>query len=159
MMMNAISFSRRRVSSALACAALSAALPLPAPAAEPAWPDAKPITWIVGFAPGGTADVLTRVAARLLGEKTGHPVIVENKPGASGALALQQMAKAAPDGYTMITLPGPILLPQRVPEVGRELQAVAILAQGPMVLVAPTRSGQPADLQALVAAVRQNPQG
>ncbi len=150
--------SRRGLSSALVCAALAAAWPLSSQAADPPWPAAKPITWIVGFAAGGTTDVLTRAVARLLSEKTGQPVVVENKPGASGALALQYMTKATPDGYTLITVPGPVLFPQQVPEVGRELQAVALLAQGPMVLVAPTSNAQPPDLQALMAAVRKNPQ-
>ena len=82
--------------------AAAAALCLPATvlaAGDPgAWPNAKPITWIVGFPPGGTVDVLTRVAARKLGEKTGQSVVVENRPGASGAIALQAAAKAAPAG-------------------------------------------------------------
>ncbi|SFC53328.1 Tripartite-type tricarboxylate transporter, receptor component TctC [Polaromonas sp. OV174] len=147
---------RRRNALALMCAGLAAALPSVARAADPEWPNAKPITWLVGFAPGGSADVLTRAVARQLSEKTGRPVVVDNRPGASGVLALHQAAKAAPDGYTLITLPGPILFAQQVPEVGKELQAVAMLAQGPMVLVGPASTAAP-DLQALVKAIRQSP--
>lgn len=114
------------------------------------------ITWLVGFAPGGTADVLTRSIAQQLSKLSGQNVVVENHPGASGALALQQAAKAAPDGNTLITVPGPLLHANPVPEVGKELRAVAMLAQGPMVLVAPASSA-PADFAALVKAMKTNP--
>jgi len=140
--------------------AAAAALCLPATvlaAGDPgAWPNAKPITWIVGFPPGGTVDVLTRVAARKLGEKTGHSVVVENRPGASGAIALQAAAKAAPDGYTLITVPGPVLYATQPPEVGRELVAVATLAQGPMVLVSGMPNA-PANLSELIQAIKKSP--
>ncbi|MDM0120388.1 Bug family tripartite tricarboxylate transporter substrate binding protein [Variovorax arabinosiphilus] len=121
-----------------------------------AWPNAKPITWIVGFPPGGTVDVLTRVAARKLGEKTGQSVVVENRPGASGAIALQAAAKAAPDGYTLITVPGPVLYATQPPEVGKELVAVATLAQGPMVLVSGMPNA-PAQMSELIQAMKKNP--
>lgn len=120
------------------------------------WPHAKPITWIVGFPPGGSLDVLTRLAARKLGEKTGQSVVVDNRPGASGFIALKAAASAAPDGYTLITIPGPILFSQRVPELGKELVAVASLAQGPMVLVGPSSNG-PSTVSDLVKEVRNAP--
>lgn len=140
--------SRRTVLS-LAVAA-SAALMLPAAHA------ADNITWLVGFAPGGTADVLTRSIAQQLSKLSGQNVVVENRPGASGAIALQQAAKAAADGNTLITIPGPLLHATPVPEVGKELRAVAMLAQGPMVLVAPASSA-PADFAALVKAMKASP--
>lgn len=140
--------------------AAAAALCLPAAvfaSGDPgAWPQAKPITWIVGFPPGGTVDVLTRVAARKLGEKTGQPVVIENRPGASGAIALQAAAKAAPDGYTLITVPGPVLYATQPPEVGKELVAVATLAQGPMVLVSGMPNA-PAKVPELIQAIKKNP--
>lgn len=114
------------------------------------------ITWLVGFPPGGTADVLTRSVAQQLGRLSGQNVVVDNRPGASGAIALQQAAKAAPDGNTLITIPGPLLHANPVPEIGKELRAVALLAQGPMVLVAPTASA-PADFAALVKAMKVAP--
>jgi len=148
-------FLPRRV---LVIAAVALCLPVAVLAAgDPgAWPNAKPITWIVGFPPGGTVDVLTRVAARKLGEKTGQPVIIENRPGASGAIALQAAAKAAPDGYTLITVPGPVLYATQAPEVGKDLVAVATLAQGPMVLVSGTPNA-PAHLSDLIHAIKKNP--
>uniref|UniRef100_UPI0028ADACBB tripartite tricarboxylate transporter substrate-binding protein n=1 Tax=Achromobacter sp. TaxID=134375 RepID=UPI0028ADACBB len=70
------------------------------------WPG-KQITWVIGFVPGGTADVLTRIAAQELARRTGLNVIVENRPGAAGAIALQLVARSkASDGY-LLTVPGP----------------------------------------------------
>lgn len=117
---------------------------------------AENIVWLVGFPPGGTADVLTRSIAQQLSRLSGHNVVVDNRPGASGAIALQQAAKAASDGNTLITVPGPLLHANPVPEMGKELRAVAMLAQGPMVLVAPAGSA-PADFAALVKAMKAAP--
>ncbi|VTU32043.1 Argininosuccinate lyase [Variovorax sp. PBL-E5] len=131
-------------------------LPLHGLAAAADWPHEKPITWIVGFAPGGSLDVLTRLAARRLSEKTGQPVVVDNRPGASGVIALQAAAKAAPDGYTLISIPGPILFNQRPPELGKELVAVARIAEGPMVLVGPA-AAPTSTVAELLAAMRATP--
>ena len=137
---------------AILALAVAAGVSLLTPAAHAA----DNITWLVGFAPGGTADVLTRSIAQQLSKLSGQNVVVENRPGASGAIALQQAAKAAPDGNTLITVPGPLLHATPVPEVGKELRAVAMLAQGPMVLVAPASSA-PADFEALVKAMKAAP--
>ena len=66
-----------------------------------AWPT-KPIKWIVPFAPGGTTDILGRTIGDKLGVALGQPVIIENKPGAGGGLGADFVAKAAPDGYTIL---------------------------------------------------------
>ena len=58
-------------------------------------------TWIVGFAPGGISDQGTRFVAKVLGEKLGQPIVVDNKPGAGGIVAAEAVAAAKPDGYTM----------------------------------------------------------
>lgn len=65
------------------------------------YPD-RPIRFIVPFAPGGTADVLTRALGQKLGQRLGQPVIVENRPGASTAIGVKHAAMAAPDGYTIL---------------------------------------------------------
>lgn len=64
------------------------------------YPD-KPITWIVGFPAGGVADIGARVLAKAFSSKIGQPVIVENKPGATGVIAAETIAAAKPDGYTI----------------------------------------------------------
>lgn len=63
---------------------------------------AKPIRILVGFPPGGGLDFTTRLLAPYLGERLGQQIIVENKPGAAGVVALTEVARSAPDGYTLI---------------------------------------------------------
>jgi tripartite-type tricarboxylate transporter receptor subunit TctC len=62
----------------------------------------KPIRFIVGFPPGGSADPTTRIVGAALSEQLGQPVVVENRPGADSALAAEQMTRIAPDGYTLM---------------------------------------------------------
>src|SRR5512133_184389 len=75
-------------------------------AAEPttAYPS-KPLRLIVPFPPGGPADVLARVVGDKIGASMGKPVVVENRAGAGGNIGMEQVAKAAPDGYTLALAP------------------------------------------------------
>jgi tripartite-type tricarboxylate transporter receptor subunit TctC len=81
-------------------AAAAAALPSPALAEEP-WPS-KPIRIICGYPAGGLTDIFARAYGEYIAQKTGQPVFVENKAGASGAIAAEQVKSAAPDGYTLM---------------------------------------------------------
>lgn len=72
---------------------------LPAQAKAERYPN-KALTWVVPFAPGGLADVGSRVVGKKLSEKLGQPVIIENRPGAGGIVGAEAVANAKPDGYT-----------------------------------------------------------
>ena len=71
-------------------------------AAQASWPT-RPIRMLIALAPGGGVDTTGRLLAQKLSERWGQPVVVENRPGAGGALATETLARSAPDGYTMLT--------------------------------------------------------
>jgi tripartite-type tricarboxylate transporter receptor subunit TctC len=80
--------------------ALAMAIAMAAPASAQIWPE-KPIRMIVPLPAGAAVDVVARLICAKLGERLGQTIVVENRPGASGALASDAVAKAAPDGYTL----------------------------------------------------------
>src|SRR5262245_48021657 len=93
---------RRR--SFLHLAAGAAALPaLPRIARAQAYP-ARPVRIIVGFAAGGPNDILSRLLGQWLTERLGQTFVIENRPGASGNIATELVARSAPDGYTLMTV-------------------------------------------------------
>jgi len=90
---------RRRGTALILAAATLASCGLAAHAAE--WPAAKPISYVVPFTVGGSTDVVGRLLAQKLGERLQQSVVVENKPGAAGAIGATYVAKAPADGYTL----------------------------------------------------------
>jgi len=81
--------------------ALAAALAMAANATAQSYPN-RPVTVVVGFAPGGGTDTVARVMQRKLGEYLGQTIVVENRAGAGGIIGADVVAKAAPDGYTIL---------------------------------------------------------
>jgi tripartite-type tricarboxylate transporter receptor subunit TctC len=66
---------------------------------------ARPLRWVVGFPPGGGADIVSRIMAPWLVERLGQPVVIENKPGASSNISIQAVVNSPPDGYTLLFIP------------------------------------------------------
>lgn len=120
------------------------------------WPKAKPIQWLVGFAAGGAADTITRAVADRVSKKIGQTIVIENRTGGVGTIALNAVTSAQPDGYTLITIPGPILYPRPVPAVGPDLDSVALLGKGPMLLAGPASADIP-DMKAFIARAKAEP--
>jgi tripartite-type tricarboxylate transporter receptor subunit TctC len=83
-------------------AALVAALAIPLAAQAQGWPTRQAIKFVVVYPPGGASDVTARLIGAKLTESLGQSVVIENKPGANGILAMEYVAKSAPDGYTLL---------------------------------------------------------
>ena len=93
--------SRINVAKAFALASAAAIVPMTAAAQD--YPS-RPVRIVLGFAPGGVADLTSRLLAQQLGERTGQPFLVDNRPGAGGIIAAETVAKSAPDGYTLLLI-------------------------------------------------------
>ena len=125
-----------------------------------AWP-AKPIKIVVGFAPGGTTDVMARVMAQSLSEALGQTVLVDNKPGAGGNVAASEVIRAAGDGYTFLIAPtsvetaNPFLFKQTI-SPAKELTPVAGVGRSQMYLVVKPQSTVK-DAKEFVEQARANP--
>ncbi len=141
---------------ALALAAAGAAAQAPYPA--------KPVKIIVPYAPGGLTDVVARLFAEQLRKALGQGVVVENKPGASGIVAIEEMARARPDGYTLmignISTNGltPILLAKKMKiDYAKDVQIVAWLADVPVFFLATTTDFPPKTFPEFIAYAKAHP--
>ena len=132
-----MTLNRRQVLAGAAGAALAGA---PAIHAQSAWP-AKSIRFVVPFAPGGTSEIVARSVAAELTKQLGQTVFVENKPGGAGVTAMAEVARAAPDGYTIILshvgtmAVNPYMLTNQPFDVDKDFLPVTLLAKVPNVFV------------------------
>lgn len=145
----------------LQLASAATALPLASRiAAAQAYPS-QPLRWVVGFPPGGGADIVSRIMAQWLAERLGQPVVVENKPGASTNISIQTVVNSPPDGYTLLFIAASaavnVSLFERLPfNLKQDIAPVAGLIDFPLVMVA--HPSVPAkNVAELVAYAKANP--
>ena len=149
-------FSRRTVPGALVATAAGSL-----PAFGQAFPN-KPVKILVGFAAGGGTDFVARVMAEALKERWGQSVMVENRTGASGMLAAEQVVRSAPDGYTLLVSPqtsiavAPQIFAKSPYDPLKDLTPITILTATPMLLVAHP-SFPASNFAEFLAYVRANP--
>jgi tripartite-type tricarboxylate transporter receptor subunit TctC len=109
------------------------------PASAQAFPN-KPIRWIVPFPPGGAADIVSRTVGGKLTAAWGQQVVIDNRPGAGGNIAAELVAKAIPDGYTVIIVPAthttnPTLYARLPYDPVKDFAPVTLVSSSPLVLV------------------------
>ncbi len=133
---------------------------LPSSAQAQTYPT-KPLRIVVGYTPGGAVDFTARLIGQKLAEQFGQPVVVENRPGATTAMATERVATSAPDGYTLLLIPTSTAiqsaLRKNLPyDLKRDFAAVSQLAMGPFALVVhpavPVKS-----VKELIALAREQP--
>ncbi|CAG2131576.1 tripartite tricarboxylate transporter substrate binding protein [Cupriavidus numazuensis] len=148
--------SRRHALALISCLAVSATALSSALAQS--FPN-KPIRVVVPYPPGGPTDIVARVVGQKLSEKLGQPLVVENRPGAGGNIGAEAVAKAAPDGYTLLVATtahaiNMTLFSKPGYDTRKDFAPVSMLTRGPLVLVtAPaTPASNVAELIALAKA-------
>ena len=139
-----------------------AALVAVAPAEAQPYPS-KPIRLVVGYSAGGGNDLIARIVAARLQEKLGQPIVIDNKPGAQSIVAAELVARAAPDGYTLLVAPsGPMTINPAVYaklsyDPAKDFAPVSLLAEFPLLLA--VGGEQPVkSVRELVEYGRANPQ-
>ncbi|KAF1069419.1 tripartite tricarboxylate transporter substrate binding protein [Variovorax sp.] len=155
--------TRQRMRAAGAALAAWVLLGLLPAAAEEHWP-AKPVTLLVGFAPGGGTDLIARQVAPRLSELLKQPVIVENRAGASGTIATAAAARARPDGYTLLlghvssNAMVPAIMPKLPYAAARDFTAITLIGSVPQVVTVPA-SLPVKTLQEFIAFAKTKPGG
>ncbi len=126
------------------------------------WP-ARSVRVIVTFPPGGSTDAVMRIVAQYLGERIGQAVVVDNRPGAAGAIGVNLVAHAPADGYTLLLGPGgaiainPSLFEHLDYDPVRDLVPVSAVARAPFVVMVANDAAAPASFAELIARARARP--
>ncbi|MBS7811560.1 Bug family tripartite tricarboxylate transporter substrate binding protein [Roseococcus pinisoli] len=140
-------------------------LALAAPAlAQGTWPN-RPVRVLVGFPPGGSLDVLTRLACEVLGQRLGQTFVVETRSGASGNIAAEALARATPDGYTLGTVSmhtvviNPMVFPSVPFDMSKDFQWISAMWDMPNVMAVPSQYVPARTVQEFIAWGRERPGG
>ena len=153
--------NKRAIGAALLGVATIAAQPAHAQGSASDYPN-RPIRLVVGFPPGGATDILARILSQHMPESIGQPVVVDNRGGASGTIAAAMVAKAAPDGYTIMMVPsGPYTISAStytsLPyDAVRDFQGVSLLAWVTNVIVV-GQASTAKSLQDLIRMAKEKP--
>ncbi|MBL6458390.1 tripartite tricarboxylate transporter substrate binding protein [Belnapia sp. T6] len=156
-----MTLSRRGLGLAALSGLVTPALAQAQPSAP--WPQAQPVRFVVPFAPGGTTDIIARILMADVSRRIGQTILVENRPGAGATLGTGQVARAAPDGYTLVLsvisamVVGKVLYGERVTwDPDRDFAHIAMVMSTPYLILVrpdlPIRS-----LADLVAEARRQP--
>ena len=134
---------------------------LSTPALAQAWPS-RPIRIVVPAPPGGSTDIYTRIIAAMMTDSLGQPVVVENRPSAGGVIGASTVARAAPDGHTLLACASSVLAiaPATQPNSGfdplRDFAPISLIYASPLVFVG-TRSFAPTTIEQLIAQAKAQP--
>jgi tripartite-type tricarboxylate transporter receptor subunit TctC len=132
-----------------------------APVAAESFPE-RPVRILVPYAPGGITDIAARIVGGKLGEYWGRQVVVENRPGGNGLIAMTAAVRAEPDGYTLVMASGgdvslnPALLEKMPYDVERDLVPITLVSDAPIVLTANSASPYKS-VADVIAASKSNP--
>lgn len=152
----------------LACRALAATLAMAAldvaaqtPAAQPSWPG-QPVRFVVPYSPGGSTDIIARAISQKLTERWGQPVVVDNKPGAATTIGTDFVAKARPDGSTILLTPATFVIAQYAfPKLSYDSRTdftpVSLLMKVPLVVAVNPQRMRARSLVEFVAALKAAP--
>ena len=156
--MRHIASRKTTLATALACIAAALAASLPRDASAQAYPS-RPLRILVGFAAGGPVDAVARITANRLPAYLGQSVVVENRPGADASIAMEAVAKAAPDGHTLYLLqPGVAINPALYKSVPfdpiKDFAPITLIGESPN-LVAVSNATPVKNLQELLALARE----
>ncbi len=139
---------------------LALAVAMSAAGAQP-YPN-HPVRMIVPFAPGGATDIIARIVSQRLGDRLGQQVVIENRPGAGTTVGNAEVAKAKPDGYTLLFAPTPFVISQIVyPSLPydpqKDFAPVSLLAVSPFILVTNAMNVPAGSLAEVVALAKAKP--
>lgn len=146
-------------SCAAALAVLACALPAAAPADDQGYPQ-RPVRFLVGYAPGGSNDIVARILAQKLAQQWGSPVVVDNRPGAAGNTAAEITARSQADGYTMHLIGANNTINANLSrlsyDIFKDFEHVVLAVSVPLILVVPPSLGVHT-VPELVAYAKANP--